>query len=449
MMIRYGAKLTTGIGAGLALAVSAHAAPAQRGTEWVVSEASGGVSVIHQGLTLVAARGSRLSPGDSVVTAANARAVVVHGEEFAVVAPLSRLEIAPVAQAGGMTRLIQTIGNAVFTLRQKLVPYFEVQTPYLAAVVKGTTFSVTVDRAGASVQVIEGAVDVATAAGGTHHLVLPGDIAVVRAGAAQTLTITGTHTASLAPVSPGGAGAGQATATTQTTAGSSTTAAAAPASGTTGTTVSATVQAPSASASAAASPAAASSTVAATQDHPVSLAAVTQGLVTDGAATAAATPATTASTGSTSATRSASSVHAATPSSASTPGAGSETEGTDTATQQSSAATAISQTRKSQSGSAKGSGASDSGKTSGSGGSSGNGDSGKTSGGSGSSGHGDNGKTSGSSGASGHGDSGKTSGKGSNGKDGSNPFKGNSAGKTGTKAPTNPATALANGHRGG
>src|SRR3546814_14786860 len=62
----------------------------------------------------------------------------------------------------------------VFSIKKKLTPHFGVQTPYLAAVVKGTTFSVTVDGTGASVQVVEGAVEVSTLDGGARDLILPG-----------------------------------------------------------------------------------------------------------------------------------------------------------------------------------------------------------------------------------------------------------------------------------
>src|SRR3546814_7909473 len=78
-----------------------------------------------------------------------------------------------------------------------LSPHFGVQTPYLAAVVKGTTFSVTVDGTGASVQVVEGAVEVSTLDGGARDLILPGAIATVGATDHSVLKVQGETTKSI------------------------------------------------------------------------------------------------------------------------------------------------------------------------------------------------------------------------------------------------------------
>ena len=75
--------------------------------------------------------------------------------------------------------MIEDFGNVVFMIKKKMTPHFEVKTPYLAAVVKGTTFSVGVTPSGASVQVLEGAVDVATVDRGAHELLRPGGVAQV------------------------------------------------------------------------------------------------------------------------------------------------------------------------------------------------------------------------------------------------------------------------------
>lgn len=160
-------------------------------SNWTVSEASPGVSVLHLGATHVLARGAKVIPGDTVITTTNSRAVLVNGQQYAIVAPNSRLEIADPDPQDGLTQVIEHLGNAVFSVRKGAAPHFVVRTPYLAAVVKGTTFSVTVDPTGASVQVVEGAVDVATIDGGAHHLVTPGDIAIVSAKAAGRLSIQG------------------------------------------------------------------------------------------------------------------------------------------------------------------------------------------------------------------------------------------------------------------
>ena len=78
------------------------------------------------------------------------------------VAPGSQVRLPADAAKGAVTQLVEEAGNVVFMIKKMAMPHFAVQTPYLAAVVKGTTFSVSVDDKGASVHVLEGAVDVAT-----------------------------------------------------------------------------------------------------------------------------------------------------------------------------------------------------------------------------------------------------------------------------------------------
>jgi hypothetical protein len=142
---------------------TAMATPALAGTPaWTISEASQGVMINHAGQLKPAMRGGHAASGDVITTGPNARAVLVRGEEYAVIAPNSRLQVADPAASGGLTQFLERLGNVVFSVKKMTNPHFGVQTPYLAAVVKGTTFSVTVDDNGASVQVVEGAVEVAT-----------------------------------------------------------------------------------------------------------------------------------------------------------------------------------------------------------------------------------------------------------------------------------------------
>ena len=68
-------------------------------------------------------------------------------------------------------------------------PHFGVDTPYLAAVVKGTVFSITVAEEGATLQVTEGAVETSTIDGGARDLILPGSVAMVAAGDDRRLIV--------------------------------------------------------------------------------------------------------------------------------------------------------------------------------------------------------------------------------------------------------------------
>jgi hypothetical protein len=159
--------------------------------DWHISEASGNVQLLHAGLSKVAVRGGAVQPGDTIVTGRGSRAVVTRGEEYLMVAASSQLRLPATEQSGVVTKIFQDFGNVVFMIKKKMTPHFAVSTPYLAAVVKGTTFSVSVTQAGTSVQVLEGAVDVATADGGAHDLLKPGAVAMVNATDRFRLRIEG------------------------------------------------------------------------------------------------------------------------------------------------------------------------------------------------------------------------------------------------------------------
>jgi collagen type III alpha len=169
----------------LAIPSLAHAAP----PEWQISEATGEVRLTHNGQSRAAVRGALLASGATIATGRNGRAVIVRGEEFVIVSPRTQLRVPASDQPNKVMQIIEDFGTAVFKIAKKATPHFGVQTPYLAAVVKGTTFTVTVGPEGSSVQVTEGAVEVATLDGGAVDLVEPGEIASVGASDLYRLTI--------------------------------------------------------------------------------------------------------------------------------------------------------------------------------------------------------------------------------------------------------------------
>jgi hypothetical protein len=172
---------------------------------WSVSESSGQVTIASTGLVKAALRGGGVAVGDIVSTGRNGRAVLVRGEEYLVVAPNSRIRVADPVKSGGMTQIIEQFGNVIFKIKRMTMPHFAVETPFLAAVVKGTTFSVTVTDKGASVQVIEGRVEVATRDGGASYMVLPGDIGSVSATAPGRLDVQGHEAKSITSPTPAAA----------------------------------------------------------------------------------------------------------------------------------------------------------------------------------------------------------------------------------------------------
>ena len=71
------------------------------------------------------------------------------------------------------------MGSALYRIGKQQKPHFQVDTPYLAAVVKGTTFTVTVDGNDATVSVSEGLVEVSTPDRSDVEFVRPGFTATV------------------------------------------------------------------------------------------------------------------------------------------------------------------------------------------------------------------------------------------------------------------------------
>jgi hypothetical protein len=159
---------------------------------WHVTEAAGDVQMKRGALSSAVRRGVALAAGDVVRTGPNARAVLVRGGEFVVVSPGTQVRLPDAQQTGGIIQMIEDFGSAIFTIQKKETPHFGVRTPYLAALVKGTTFAVSVTPGGgASVRVLEGAVEVQTPQGSEHQLVRAGMGATVSSAEPEKLHADG------------------------------------------------------------------------------------------------------------------------------------------------------------------------------------------------------------------------------------------------------------------
>ncbi|MEX1251354.1 MAG: FecR domain-containing protein [Hyphomonas sp.] len=190
-----------------ALASILLASPAQASPKvWEVSERSGEVSIDAGGVVAPAERGLVLNPGDVVETGEVGRAVIVRGAEYVILGPKSRIKISVPNAADQKTQIFQAFGSAEYKIEKKETVNFGVNTPYLAAVVKGTTFNVTVSDTGARVQVTEGKVEVSTLDGGASDLIVPGRIARVDAGDRQLLVVLGADAKTIRSPYPAEAG---------------------------------------------------------------------------------------------------------------------------------------------------------------------------------------------------------------------------------------------------
>jgi hypothetical protein len=189
----------------LAMIVMVHAGSQAAAEDvWRVSKTSGEVSVTSTGgeqSPLIA--GAMLKPGDSVRTGQNGRALLTRGEETILVSPNSSVGVpVPGAKKEGLqTTIIQQSGSILLEVEKKNVQHFQVETPYLAAVVKGTQFRVTVGNKESRVDVLRGQVEVADFKTGQFAMVAPGQAAQVSTTGTAGLALSGTGI--FAPVQQG------------------------------------------------------------------------------------------------------------------------------------------------------------------------------------------------------------------------------------------------------
>lgn len=174
-------------GALLFLAVSHGHAYADSTKAWVLESQSGQVHLVRSGISPIALTdGDVFSGGDWIETGPDGRAVLRRGDETIVVAPGSRIGLPQENTGRFATRILQSLGTILLTVEKQAKQHFEVQTPYLTAVVKGTTFTVGIQGERAVVHVVEGLVEVQNLASGRSSLVRPGQTgSVSRNGPAE------------------------------------------------------------------------------------------------------------------------------------------------------------------------------------------------------------------------------------------------------------------------
>ncbi|MFO1185747.1 MAG: FecR family protein [Bauldia sp.] len=160
------------------------------GQSWQVTQASGQVWFATQGaLSVALTRASVVPDGATVVTGANGRAVLARGAESMVLGPNSAVALP--APQDGRTTVMQRAGEVTFEVDRQSVPHFAVETPHLAAVVKGTQFTVKVAELDATVAVERGEVEVTDLFTGEVVDITAGQNANVE-GTFSRLTVGGT-----------------------------------------------------------------------------------------------------------------------------------------------------------------------------------------------------------------------------------------------------------------
>jgi hypothetical protein len=167
------------IAAVLAVAAMSQAYAAEDG-RWSVSKSSGTVSVTSGDVQQASLKPEdNLKPGDTIRTGRDGRVLLVRGEESILIAPNSVIGLPTEQKEGLSTTIVERAGSILLNVEKRNVKHFEVETPYLAAVVKGTQFRVSVNAASTSVDVMRGQVEVTDFKSGQIAQVMPGQKATV------------------------------------------------------------------------------------------------------------------------------------------------------------------------------------------------------------------------------------------------------------------------------
>jgi FecR protein len=170
---------------------------------WRISKSSGEVSIMTQGLQPVAlTAGMTVQPGSSIRTGQNGRVLLMRGSETILVSANSAISFPKSSRPNGLsTTILQQAGSILLEVEKRAINHFEVETPHLSAVVKGTRFHVTMNGNETKVGVFRGQVEVTDFMSGQHALVNAGQNATVSMQGSAGLSLSGTGT--LSPVQQG------------------------------------------------------------------------------------------------------------------------------------------------------------------------------------------------------------------------------------------------------
>ena len=158
---------------------------------WRVGKVSGEAWIAGSGVQQISlGQASMLKPGDTIRTGRNGRVLLIRGAETMLISANSQVSV-PTTTGLGRSTILQQAGSVLLDVEKRNVQHFEVETPFLAAVVKGTQFRVTVTSGSARVDVRRGQVQVSDFRSGEFVLVRPGQAASAAASGAAGLRLSG------------------------------------------------------------------------------------------------------------------------------------------------------------------------------------------------------------------------------------------------------------------
>ena len=149
--------LAAGLAGVLALPLLTASAEA---ADWRIERMSGDVQIHDGGSWVTLNQDRELNAGDSIWTGRNGRILLKNDQGSVLLAPKSLVKIPAQTLPRNFSVLFQTHGTVSAEVDKRRTRHFSIQTPYLAAVVKGTEFDVEVKKKQTSVSVNEGMVGI-------------------------------------------------------------------------------------------------------------------------------------------------------------------------------------------------------------------------------------------------------------------------------------------------
>ncbi|MEN8195369.1 MAG: FecR domain-containing protein [Pseudomonadota bacterium] len=116
---------------------------------WIVASAEGAVTIDGKDAVSPAAA---IGPGAVIETGADGNVVLTRPGDSITVFANSKMSVPEIA-GGGEPGILQTLGKLLFRMESRESRDFKIETPYLAAAIKGTAFTVEVDDDDAVVEV--------------------------------------------------------------------------------------------------------------------------------------------------------------------------------------------------------------------------------------------------------------------------------------------------------
>jgi len=173
----------------LILSVVLAAPVAAQADDWKLTQIDGDVRVAIHGQWQALQTGDIVSDDAAIRTSARGSALFTRDHEKIVIAPNTQIRI--LDRVGQRYTIVQQyFGTVGVEANVENVRHFEVRTPYLAAVVKGTVFGVHSDANGAEVSVERGTVGVQSVRGGASVDVHISQSGVVGASGALRVAAT-------------------------------------------------------------------------------------------------------------------------------------------------------------------------------------------------------------------------------------------------------------------